>query len=194
MSRPGFIRLARRLNGEAMLVVRGALWILSSVLGRIPCRTLREALYRHLLRVDLAHSAKVHKRLDVIAGDKIRIGHGTVIGQHVLLDGRLGIEIGANVNFGGEVAVYTLQHDLRSPTFGVKGGPVKIGDRAWISFRTTILPGVTIGEGAVTAAGAVVTKDVAPYTVVGGVPAAPIGERPRGLTYQLADARAPWFV
>jgi maltose O-acetyltransferase len=48
-----------------------------------------------------------------------------------------------------------------------------------------ILPGVTIGEGAVVAAGAIVTKDVAPYTIVGGNPARVIGNRERGLKYQL---------
>lgn len=132
--------------------------------------------------------------LEIIPGGRIRVGRGTVVGSRALLDGRRGIEIGANVNLGGEVAVFTLQHDVRSPTFGPKGGPVRIGDRAWISFRTTVLPGITIGEGAVVAAGAVVTKNVPPYTIVGGVPAVPIGERPEDLHYELADARAPWFV
>ena len=49
--------------------------------------------------------------------------------------------------------------------------PVRIGDKVWVGANATILPGVTIGDGAIVAAGAVVTKDVAPRTVVGGVPA-----------------------
>lgn len=183
-----------RLRTEARLAASGALWLISSVIGRVPSRTVRHVLYRHVLRLDLARTAKVHKRLEVIHAHKVRIGHGSIIGPDVLLDGRRGIEIGANVNFGGEVAVFTLQHDIRSATFGVKGGAVKIGDRAWLSFRTTILPGNTIGEGAVVVAGAVVTKNVAPYTIVAGVPATPIGKRPEDLTYDFADARAPWFV
>ncbi len=65
------------------------------------------------------------------------------------------------------------------------GDRVVIGDRAYVATRSTILPGVTIGEGAVVAAGAVVTKDVAPFTIVGGVPARFIGERPRDLDYVL---------
>ncbi|WP_349293262.1 acyltransferase [Sphingomonas lycopersici] len=56
----------------------------------------------------------------------------------------------------------------------VKIAPVRIEDRAWIGFNAIVLKGVTIGEGAVVAAGAVVTKDVAPYTVVAGNPARPI--------------------
>nr|WP_325058528.1 DapH/DapD/GlmU-related protein [Sphingomonas sp. EC-HK361] len=53
----------------------------------------------------------------------------------------------------------------------VKIAPVRIDDKAWIGFNAIILKGVTIGEGAIVAAGAVVTKDVAPYTIVGGNPA-----------------------
>lgn len=71
---------------------------------------------------------------------------------------------------------------------------VQIGDYAWISRRAVILPGVTIGEGAVVAAGAVVTKNVAPYTVVGGVPAKFVAERPRGLTYTLGECGHTPFI
>ena len=60
-----------------------------------------------------------------------------------------------------------------------------IGDRVWIAYRAVILPGVTIGEGAVIAAGAVVTRDVGPFSIMAGVPAKKIGERNRNLDYQL---------
>jgi len=103
------------------------------------------------------------------------------------LDARRGLVIGNYVNFSSEVMIWTLQHDHNSPTFADKGGKVVIGDRAWISCRAIILPGVTIGEGAVVAAGAVVTKDVAPYTIVGGIPAKEIGKRNRDLTYELGS-------
>jgi maltose O-acetyltransferase len=62
---------------------------------------------------------------------------------------------------------------------------VIIGDHVWIAYRAVILPGVTIGEGAVVAAGAVVTRDVEPFPIVAGVPAKKIGERNRNLDYQL---------
>ena len=54
--------------------------------------------------------------------------------------------------------------------------PVQIGDKAWVGFGCIVLPGVTIGEGAVVGAGSVVTRDVAPWTVVAGNPARPIRE------------------
>jgi len=61
----------------------------------------------------------------------------------------------------------------------------KIGSRAWVNARAIVLPGITIGEGAVVAAGAVVTKDVELWGPVAGVPARVVGERPQGLEYRL---------
>ena len=72
------------------------------------------------------------------------------------------------------------------PRFVTETQPVVIENYAWIGMRAMILPGVTIGEGAVVAAGAVVSRDVAPYTVVGGVPAKPIGRRQGPARYELA--------
>lgn len=60
---------------------------------------------------------------------------------------------------------------------GQRLSSVAIGDYAWICCRSIILPGITIGEGAVVASGAIVTKDVPPYTIVGGTPAKIIGYR-----------------
>ena len=86
----------------------------------------------------------------------------------------------------------TLGHDPQSSTFGDRGGDVIIGDRVWIGYGALVMPGITIGEGAVVAAGAVVTKDVEPFTIVAGVPAKPIGQRNRDLTYELNYD--PWLV
>lgn len=63
-------------------------------------------------------------------------------------------------------------------------GPVVIEDRVWLGSNVIVLPGVKIGEGAVCCAGCVVTKDVLPYTVVAGVPAKIVNERPRNLKYE----------
>lgn len=184
----------RYVKREIVLARSGALWVASSIIARIPSRVLRHVMYRRFLGLDLASTAKIHKGLEILAAKNVHVGPGTIIGQDALLDGRRGIYFGANVNLGGEVAIFTLQHDIRSPTFAAIGGSVTIGDRAWLSFRTTILPGITIGEGAVVAAGAVVTRDVPPYTMVAGIPAKMIADRPQTLNYELSAARAPWFV
>lgn len=107
----------------------------------------------------------------------IQLGADCSIGPGVLLDGRKGIRIGKYVTLAYESIIWTLHHDYHSESFQSVGAPVVVGDYAWICSRAIVLPGVTIGEGAVVASGAVVTHDVEPYTVVGGIPAKPIGKR-----------------
>ena len=103
-----------------------------------------------------------------------------------MLDGRrYKIITGSDVSIGPEATILTLGHDPQSPDFADQGGDVIIGDHVWIAYRAIILPGVRIGDGAVVAAGAVVSKDVEPYTIVAGVPARQVGERSRDLRYQL---------
>ena len=110
-----------------------------------------------------------------------------------LLDGRhYRIITGDDVSIGPEASVLTLGHDPNAADFALKGGDVRIGDRVWIGFRAIILPGVEIGEAAVVAAGAVVSRDVPPFAIVAGSPARVIGERSRHLSYRLAYR--PWLL
>lgn len=168
----------------------------AELIGRLPSKSLRTIAASTLLGMDIHPTAQLYRWKEIRDGKNIQIGAGSIIGSGVTLDGRSGIVIGKSVNFSSEVALWTLQHDLDSPTFDTKGGPIKIGDRAWLSFRCTILPGVEIGEGAVVAAGAVVAKDVEPYTVVSGIPAVPRRARSTDARYDWTNARAaaPWFI
>lgn len=97
--------------------------------------------------------------------------------------------IGNNVSIAGEVRIYTMEHDVDDPNFAETGAPVVIDDYVVIGTRVTILPGVHIGKGAAIATGAVVTKDVEPYTLVGGVPAKFIRNRNKDLHYTLKFSR-----
>ncbi len=81
------------------------------------------------------------------------------------------ITIGTKVAISREAFICTASHDITKPNRPLITTPITICDGVWIGARAIILPGVTIGEGAVVAAGAVVTKDVEPFTVVGGNPA-----------------------
>jgi acetyltransferase-like isoleucine patch superfamily enzyme len=103
----------------------------------------------------------------------------------------MGLTIGSNVNISNEVMIWTLHHDYNDADFASTGQAVIIEDYVWLCSRSIILPGVTIGKGAVVAAGAVVTKNVEPYTVVGGIPAKQIAKRNENLTYDLGDAILP---
>ncbi len=108
-------------------------------------------------------------------GKNIILGKNVFINSGCCFQDQGGIEIGNNVLIGQQVVIATINHDLipekRANMFAY---PVKIKDDVWIGAHATILGGVTIGNGAVVAAGAVVTKDVPENTVVGGVPAKPI--------------------
>lgn len=167
------------------------MWLLLGVVAYIPLRFIRNAILKMLgLKIK---KAILYGTFHIRKPSKISIDEGTVIGHGVTLDGRNGITIGKNVNFSSEVMVWTMQHDYNDPGFGASGGPVIIHDYVWVSARAIILPNVTIGEGVVVAAGAVVTKDVESYTIVGGIPAKKIGERNRSLDYSpTADGGLPF--
>lgn len=122
----------------------------------------------------------------LLNGRKIKLGNRSVINFGSLLDGRrYRIIVGDDVSIGPEAAILTLGHAPNSRAFSLAGGDVAVGNHAWICYRAIILPGVTIGEGAVVAAGAIVTKDVAPFTIVAGNPARKVGDRPKDLDYKL---------
>ena len=127
----------------------------------------------------------VHRGCRFYRPTGVRISTHTVINRDVLLDGRMGLVIGANVSISEGVAIFTLEHAPNNPTFETQGAPVHIGDRVFVGARAILLPRVAIGEGAVVAAGAVVTHDVEPFAIVAGVPARPIGQRRQDLTYTL---------
>ena len=141
--------------------------------------------------MQLGDKARIMKDVFVLAPQRIVIGKNSVINNGCLLDGRGGLEIGENVNVAFDVHIYTMAHDYNDPHFAGVFAPVRIDDYAWLSSRSTVLPGVTVGRGAVVAAGAVVTKDVAPRAVVAGVPARTIDHRNDDLDYQL-DFYRPW--
>ncbi len=164
----------------------------NSIVGQIPCCWLR----RFYLKISLEHigrNTSVQLGCSFLNGRKVSLGDGNVINFGCLFDGRKHkIVSGDNVSIGPEASILTLGHDPQSSTFEDRGGDVNIGDRVWIGYRALIMPGVTLGEGAVVAAGAVVTKDVKPFTIVAGVPARPIGTRNEALTYELNYH--PWLL
>lgn len=81
------------------------------------------------------------------------------------------ITIGEQATVSQGVKLCSASHDISSKNMALTHAPVTVAPYAWVAGWSVILPGVTVGEGAVVAAGAVVTKDVAPWTVVGGNPA-----------------------
>lgn len=114
----------------------------------------------------------------VVDGGRLSFGHGTnVNGTGTKLLCASGITVGAFCTFSWDVQV--LDNDFHAITVDgeekASAAPVVIGDRVWLGTRAVVLKGVTIGDGAVVAAGAVVTKDVPPGAVVAGLPAKVVG-------------------
>ena len=119
-------------------------------------------------------------------GEGIITGSECWIGVNATLDsGQGGLTLGNNVLIGPNVVIITGNHDyekadLPSIEQEYYGKPIHISDNVWIGANAVVLGGVSIGEHSVVAAGAVVTRDVAPYTVVGGNPAKKIRDIQRG--------------
>jgi acetyltransferase-like isoleucine patch superfamily enzyme len=161
------------------------------IVGYIPLHHVRRFFYR-LAGMSIGQGSTIHTLARFYNPANISLGKDTIIGEGAVLDGRDTLRIGNHVDFASEVMVYNAQHDVNDPAFKASQAPVVIEDYVFIGPRAIILPGVTIGKGAVVAAGAVVTKDVKPFEIVGGVPAKAIGERTqKELQYRLG--RAAWF-
>lgn len=141
---------------------------------RLRARKIRRFLCRRIFRV-AGENINVEKSAFFGEGSKIEIGNNSGIGVDCWLQGE--VIIGNNVMMGPEVLIFTQNHQFaRIDIPMIKQGhmsprPVIIGDDVWIGARCILLPGVTIGKGAVLGAGAVVTKNVPDWAIVGGNPA-----------------------
>jgi acetyltransferase-like isoleucine patch superfamily enzyme len=160
-------------------------YVFNHVVSHLPSRTIR-TIYLRLWIGQFGEGSGVQMGCRFLNGKKIHIGARNVLNAGCLFDGRkYAIRTGDDVSIGPEAVILTLGHDPQSPDFADRGAEVIIGDRVWIGYRAVVLPGVTIGEGAVVGAGSIVTKNVEPYTIVAGNPARKIGERERDLQYHL---------
>ena len=160
------------------------MYFCNRVVANFPCARVRHFFYRSVMRIEIAPGAWLLSGIWFDTRGNCSIGKNSVINQGCRLDNRGGIRIEENVSISPEVHLITADHDVDSPKCAGRQAPITICKLAFIGSRATILPGVTIGEGAVVAACACVTKDVDPYTVVGGVPAREIRKRNRNLDYE----------
>ena len=158
---------------------------LVETIGWVPLHSVRGFLYRRIAHLRIGQNTSIHRHCRFYRAAGVSIGAHTIINRDVLLDGRMGIQIGDNVSISEGAAIITLEHDPNSLTFDTRGAPVRIGDRVFVGTRAILLPGIEIAEGAVIAAGAVVAHNVEAFTIVGGVPARPIGQRRQDLAYTL---------
>ena len=180
-------RILRRVS---TIILEFEVMILHLV-GCIPSHYARRFFYR-MFGMRIGRGSTIHMGLKLYNPFNIEIGDDSIIGEDAVLDGRDKLTIGNHVDIASEVMIYNAEHDVRDPDFKAIHAPVVIEDYVFIGPRAIILPGITIKKGAVVGAGAVVTRDVEKYSIVGGVPAKQIGERGvKDLNYRLG--RAAWF-
>lgn len=151
--------------------------LLTSALPHLSCGYLRTLLWR-AAGLRAGRRARILGALHITGQgawqDHLTIGVGTLITGPLRIDLQAPVHIGNRVSVGHDVMLVTSDHQVAgsSQRCGARfARPITIGDGAWLGSRCLILSGVYVGEGAIVAAGAVVTRDVPPDTLVAGVPA-----------------------
>lgn len=162
-------------------------YLYNAAITQIPSYDLRRWYLVKVLGYELHSTTSVHIGC-FFTGSKLKVGANSVINRNCYLDCRTDLIIGSNVSISPECYLMTAGHDPQSPLFSGKNRAVFINDYAWLGARVIILPGVTMGAGAVAAAGSIVTKSVDEFSIVGGNPARFIKSRNRNLSYKL-----DWF-
>lgn len=182
-------------EASVKVVNRAYNWVLDlelfilTLTGCVPSHLFRLLIYK-MSGIKIGRGSRIHMGARFFYPANIQIGQGSIIGDHAFLDGRDKLIIGDHTDIASCVMILNSEHDINSEDFRATSAPVEIGDYVFIGPRAIILPGVKIGKGAVVAAGAVVTKDVGEFQIVGGVPAEVIGERKvKELHYKLGRAR-----
>ena len=189
-----FVKFVKK---QLFFTITGYARLLMYQVGYFPSHSIRNFIYKYIFLVDKSKESIIYYGAYIRGGENLHIGKGCIIGDRCQLDARSGgIFIGEDVNIGTCVSLWTDSQDVNDPWFRSmphKRGKITIGNKAWLGSHCIILDQVNIGEGAVVAAGALVTKDVEPYTIVAGVPAKKIGERNRDLRYHIGAASHQHF-
>jgi acetyltransferase-like isoleucine patch superfamily enzyme len=164
------------------------LWLKTKLESCEQCFIFLSVSFVHPDRIAIGRKVVLRERVWLAALENdnamghITLGSGCHVARDVIISSAYNITIGKGVTFGPRSMVMDNNHRFDDPDAsvmdqGLSGSPVVIGDYAWIGGHAVVLPGVHVGKGAIVAAGAVVTKDVPAYTIVGGVPGKVIGQR-----------------
>jgi len=187
-------------GGLVLLAIRVLNYLTNYVISHIPSFKLRRLWYERVIGANFGSQAGIHLGCYLwhytprsVRRSGFHLGAGSRVNRDCFLDIRGPLAIGDHVSISPEVAILTASHGVNDPGFRVEIRPVVIEDHVWIGTRAMILPGVRLGRGSVVAAGAVVTRDVPPLTVVAGVPAKPVAERDAAATQYALDTPFPLF-
>ncbi|WP_426992854.1 acyltransferase [Methylomonas sp. CM2] len=154
------------------------------LINKIPSHHLRIAWLR-LGGAKIGKGSSIWRNTEIIGVENLVIGDDTCIAWHCQIDARAGLIIGNHVAVASHAKIIAGTHDLEAPEFWSVSAPIYIEDYVWIATGALVGHGAKIGKGAVVTANTVVSKEIAPYKIVGGMGAKPMGERPHDLTYKV---------
>lgn len=173
-------------------------YLLNYLISFIPFYFIRKNLLK-IFGIKIGKHSLLDMGIYYKSPDKLSIGNNSHINRKCMLDARGTVIIGNNVSIFHRVTICSAGHDYNSPDFTYTTSPIIIEDNVWIGLNAIILQGVKIKEGAVIAAGSIVTKDVDAYSIYAGIPAKKIGERNRKINYNCTrfayynNIRKPYF-
>lgn len=165
------------------------LYFCNHFISNIPSHTIRLLFYREFMGFNIGKGSTIFMNCKFDCAKGLSIGVNSVINARCRLDSRGGISIGDNVSVSSEVIILTADHDMDTPNFAGRNKKVVIEDYVWIGTRAMVLPGIIIGKGSLVAAGSVITKNVEPFSVMGGIPGRFIKKRPQNLNYNCSFRR-----
>lgn len=154
------------------------------LINKIPSHHVRLAWLR-LGGAKIGKGSSIWRNTEVLGVENLVMGDDSMIAWHCQVDARAGLIIGDHVAIASHVLIIAGSHDLTAPEFWSVSAPIYIDDYVWIASRALIGHGSHIGRGAVVTANTVVAKTIAPYKIVGGIGAKPMGERPHDLNYKV---------
>ena len=161
-----------------------ALAIFNALYSAVPSFMMRKLMLTATgSRIGMGSS--VHGGVRFFGFGRITVGDHSTVNRDCFLDNRGSIRIGNNVSVSHGCKIYTAGHDYNDPEFAVTCRDVVIEDYAALFAHVMLMPGVTVGRGAVVFPGSVVTKNVEPFAVVGGNPARVIKKRKTDMTYTI---------
>ena len=179
------LKLSNLVNKAKRFSFACSLYFYNSFLTHFPSYSVRTFYLRKVIGIKIGKKTSIHMGC-FFAGKHVIIGNNTVVARNCHLDGRGGlIEIKDNVSIAPEVCILSMTHIANSPIFEALSKPVLIEEYVWLATRAMVLPGVTLGKGAIVGANTVISKDVEAYSIMVGAPAIKIGERTRDLNYTL---------
>lgn len=156
----------------------------NAIINKIPSRHIRK-WFLQIMGAKIGKHTFPCRRVEVLLPKGLYLAENVSVGWFAELDARGGIYVDHDTNISSHVIMITGSHDIDNPNFTADFKPIKIGHHCWLGTGAMVLQGVTIGDGAVLAAGAVATKDIPPFEVWGGVPAHFIRKRNMDVQYDV---------